>query len=104
MFYLDVYGKCIFTLENLCKRGFKGPNMCILCERDKENILYLFVECKFCQKVWMVILKSLNFLHFWDRPSLGHWRDHFPPLKTLPLFFLCGIWKVQNAKISENLI
>lgn len=57
------------TWDNLTKRGWYGPNWCILCKQNSESINHLFVSCSFGKKVWdfccsrMAITKSLKILH-----------------------------------------
>jgi hypothetical protein len=35
----------ILTWDNLVKRGFVGPSMCVLCGDEGENAKHLFVDC-----------------------------------------------------------
>ena len=85
--WLVVQGKCL-TWENLCKRGFQGPSMCVLCAGDEENISHLFFRCSFAKTIW----------HFWWslwRVSCRHvlslkdlWDGQGSPLVRTPFLLI----------------
>lgn len=41
----------ILTWENLQKRGYTSPGICMLCLLDMEDVNHLFVSCTFFQRI-----------------------------------------------------
>ena len=59
----------ILTWDNLLKRGFTGPGLCLLCKENEETISHLFIHCSFYKSVWVEVCKYLNikvFLQWFD--------------------------------------
>jgi hypothetical protein len=54
----------ILTWENLVKRGFLGPRKCVLCGKDEEIVLHLFVKCNFTKDIWTLVLKDLKLKNY----------------------------------------
>ena len=48
---LVVHSRC-HTWDNLCKRGFQGPSMCVLGWSSVENISHLFFNYSFSRHIW----------------------------------------------------
>jgi hypothetical protein len=42
----------VLTWDNLRKRGFIGPSICILCHQQEETKEHLFNNCPFSQRIW----------------------------------------------------
>lgn len=84
----------ILTRDNLLKRGFCGPNFLSLCNKAKESIHHLFVDCSFAHNVWKEITGKLKFFICWSHPSLEEdllcWIHRLPSFKSLPLVFALG--------------
>ena len=40
------------TWENLTKRGFMGPNICVLCCKEQETSTHLFITCPVTISLW----------------------------------------------------
>ncbi|CAN1176262.1 hypothetical protein LINPERHAP2_LOCUS32445 [Linum perenne] len=51
-FLWKVYHRNIFTFDNLAKRGFLGPNLCVLCRAVIESVSHMFLDCRFSCLVW----------------------------------------------------
>ena len=66
--WMLAWNKCL-TWDNIRKRGFHGPSICVMCQENEEDSSHLFFQCSFAVQLW----------HFW----WGVW------LKTLcPCFLL----------------
>ncbi|CAN1748138.1 Putative ribonuclease H protein At1g65750 [Linum perenne] len=50
----------ISTFDNLSKRGFIGPNLCVLCRADLESVSHLFFSCNFARTVWNVFSSKVS--------------------------------------------
>lgn len=87
----------ILTYDNLMKKGFSGPNFCILCKSAEENITHLFVDCVFCHDVWAQILEKVRIQFSCTLPSLEgkllSWSSAHPSYKILPFFVMWGLWR-----------
>ncbi|CAN1779103.1 hypothetical protein LINPERHAP1_LOCUS14631 [Linum perenne] len=58
-FLWQVYHRNISTFDNLTKRGFVGPNFCVLCRADLESVSHLFLGCRFSYSVWTTFSSKL---------------------------------------------
>ena len=106
-----VYNRCL-TWDNLCKRGFQGPSICVLCRSSDETVSHLFFQCPFAKQIWHLWwsvwgcscwhVSSLS--EFWDR--LGH-----PPAKASflqvawsigPSLILWHLWLERNRRIFQD--
>jgi hypothetical protein len=58
------------TWDNLLRKGWMGPNICQLCNRDAESVQHLFIHCHFTQ-VWDKIAIDLNTTSAWNGTSLS---------------------------------
>ena len=101
MFIWTSVHESVLTGVNLERRGFEGPFHCLLCNRSKETIQHLFLNCSFARKVWELLvcpwfgnLDLPGNIHqaflSWDRLYQGNF-DKKEGLKTywlmLPKFF-----------------
>jgi len=64
LFFWLMLEQRILTRENLVKRGFLGPSRCVLCGKDEETVLHLFVECNFTNNIWTLVLKDLKLKNY----------------------------------------
>lgn len=54
--YLDAGLEQVFeTWDNIRKRGFHGPSICVMCGTNEEDSSHLFFCCSFALQLW----------HFW---------------------------------------
>ena len=66
------FNKKIYTWDNLCKRGWLGPNRCTLYKSDVESIDHMFVDFSFTQEV-LLILGSIFDVHLdWSYLTLSN--------------------------------
>jgi hypothetical protein len=106
-----VHNKAL-TWDNLRKRGFIGPSLCVLCYEQEETKEHLFNGCRYSQSVWdqsaQIMRKSNQYrnsvndtIEHWDRISykstlLNHiWQ-------LLPGFILWQLWKERNRRIFHS--
>jgi len=50
----------ILTVENLKKKGFEGPSMCVMCQREEKSIQHLFLNCIIARHCWKQIISPLE--------------------------------------------
>ena len=55
----------ILTWDNLIKRSFLIPSICVLCKKSEENMLHLFGECIFINDISHTITKELKLVNNW---------------------------------------
>ncbi|CAN1195894.1 hypothetical protein LINPERHAP2_LOCUS43311, partial [Linum perenne] len=58
-FIWQVFHKSISTFDNLAKRGFVGPSICVLCRADLESVSHLFLGCRFSCSIWSTFSSKL---------------------------------------------
>jgi ribonuclease HI len=96
----------ILVWDNLQKRGWSGPNRCILCKEDSETTLHLFVHCHFFQQVWHHVSTSLNFSEHWLGPSISScfnsWCSRPQIYLSLPAIVCWNVWLARNAAIFDD--
>jgi hypothetical protein len=59
----------ILTWDNLLKRGFQGPSMCVFCKESEEFVIHLFGDCNFIKNIWQIITKELKMVNNWQGGS-----------------------------------
>ena len=102
----------IFTWENIQKRGFIGPNWCIMCRKEGEHINYLLGSCSFVTPLWG---KGEEIYRRWGlcpREMIQTFLEwDVKPFKNLILnhiwelflgFLLWEGWKERNRTIFEG--
>jgi ribonuclease HI len=98
----------ILTWENLQRRGFIGPSICILCKQSKESVFHLFVECPFRVHCLGKNLFIQNCLGMWNKNTFSecfkNWILMRSSLPTLPVFICWYIWSDRNHAIFEDRI
>jgi hypothetical protein len=98
----------VLTWDNLHKRNFFGPGWCSLCKSEGENILHLFLKCRFINKVWTKTSRLLYLHCVWDGRDLEHswitwWKTRaFKHLRALPLLAIWGVWLAQNSFVFKG--
>jgi hypothetical protein len=108
LFMWNVLQNKVLTWDNLQKRNFFGPGWCSLCKYEGENILHLFLKCRFIKKVWTETSRLLDLHCVWDGRDLEHswitwWKTRaFKHLRALPLLVIWGVWLAQNSFIFKG--
>jgi ribonuclease HI len=102
----------ILTWDNLRKRGFVGPSICVLCHSQEETKEHLFNGCSYSQRIWdqgAQIMRRSGQNRSSIRETIGHWGDIIfsnPILNhiwtLLPGFILWQIWKARNKSIFHS--
>jgi hypothetical protein len=71
----------LLTWDNCAKRGWCGPNRCILCKENSESISHLFISCPYATQVMKLIKEKLDAIligtrRAWMKASKsGQWID-----------------------------
>jgi hypothetical protein len=96
----------ILTWDNLRKRGFIGPSMCVLCQSQEETKEHIFNGCRYSQAIWdqgAQIMCRSNQNRGNNRDTIENWDSitfNNPILNyiwlLLPGFILWKIWKERN--------
>jgi hypothetical protein len=109
--WLLVHNRAL-TWDNLRKRGFSGPSICVLCSLQEESKEHLFNSCTYSQQIWdygAQIMRKSNrnrssingIIENWDNISFKN-----PILNyiwnLLPGFTLWKIWKERNRRIFRS--
>jgi exonuclease III len=102
----------ILTWDNLLKRGFVGPSLCILCGEAEETMNHLLNTCPYTAQIWdqaALIMRTSDRLRDNILATITNWRDQAfqSPLlnriwQLLPGFILWQTWKERNRRIFRN--
>jgi hypothetical protein len=88
------------TWDNLAKRGWNGPNWCILCQENCESINHLFVFCSFGKKVWDFCCSKMEITKVWEKVDLGEallsWSRDSRETIQVPIFISWALWYFRN--------
>jgi hypothetical protein len=96
----------ILTWDNLQNRGWEGPNICHLCQKDSETVTHLLVKCVFTQQIWSRIIKELKLRTKWEGNSMRNCFEYWAKKETkyshLPCLVSWHIWLERNKTIFEH--
>jgi hypothetical protein len=88
------------------KKGWTGPNICLLCYRDEETTNHLFSQCCFTRLVWDRLKLDNKSITSWTGTSISscfdHWISNEHYYKLLPPLVNWFIWKARNSKIFDD--
>lgn len=102
----------ILTWDNLRKRGFLGPSICLICNQEEETALHLMQTCQLSRKIW----EKVAFRCQKEGQVLGDIEDtirQWPQTpyqckilnilwQTIPGFLMWNIWKERNRRIFKG--
>lgn len=105
------WNKCL-TWDNIRKRGFQGPSVCVLCEANEEDSAHLFFRCPFSLQIWHFwwgvwnnpCVHASSLIEFWQRlgrpPSMASFLQEV--WSVGPIFLLWQIWLERNRRIFRG--
>jgi hypothetical protein len=103
----------ILTWDNLSKRGFVGPSLCILCGEAEETMNHLLNSCHYTTQIWdqaALIMRTSDRHRDSILETIANWRDeefHSPLLnriwQLLPGFILLKTWKERNIRLFRSI-
>jgi len=113
LFLWLVLHSSILTWDNLMKRGFVGPSICILCGEAEETQNHILNTFPFTAQVWdqaVLIMCTSDRNRDSIQGTLTNWRDEAfqsPILnriwQLIPGFILWQTWKERNRRIFKGL-
>jgi hypothetical protein len=96
----------ILTWDNLVRRGFAGPSICLLCGEAEETMNHLLNSCHYTTQIWdqvVLIMRTSDRCRDSILTTITEWRDQDfqSPLlnrvwQLLPGFILWKTWKERN--------
>lgn len=102
----------ILSWDNLRKRKFAGPSICLNCRTDEESVAHLMLLCPFGRRLWeKVSFRSrkdgrvqgdiINTLHNW--PQKPYQSEILNTLWQIsPGIVMWNIWKERNRRIFKD--
>jgi hypothetical protein len=116
MFVWTVAQKGVLSGENLGKRGWEGPSICLLCLQEEESTNHLLLVCPFSSEVWQLALglgASTPNLPQEIHLLLSNWQalcpfktanqGHLLALwRTIPKFILWKLWLERNNRLFRE--
>jgi hypothetical protein len=113
LFLWLVIHSSILTWDNLSKRGFVGPSICLLCGEAEETMNHLLNSCHYTAQIWdqaAIIMRTSDRSRDSILATITNWRDqafHSPLLnrvwQLLPGFILWQTWKERNRRTFKGL-
>lgn len=103
-FWLVCHNKNL-TWENLQKRQWHGPSICVICKNPKENIVHLFLKCPYTIEVWKKLAHTIGFpcIRFDNiRACMKWWCSQKTNWRIIPPILFWMIWKWRNRNIFEK--
>jgi len=101
--------------KNLRKKGFQGPSICVMCQREEESIQHLFLKCIIARQCWKQIISPLemNIDTFEQLTTLNvNWEQSYPYArkktvinriwKCLPSTLCWHLWLARNKYIFKG--
>nr|CAD1841683.1 unnamed protein product [Ananas comosus var. bracteatus] len=104
----------VLTTDNLMKRGWHGPTICVLCNLEGESLTHILFSCSFASSVWNCIMPpaGLNFTGTrsmvegldarWTRMRRSAPAKYQNYIDLTFAAFCWEIWKERNRRIFEN--
>jgi hypothetical protein len=93
----------ILTWDILQRKGWQGPNICVLCLNEAESVYHLFVSYCFCREVWSHFYTTLNIQIVWEGAFLNSffesWLEKEETFITLPSIICWYLWLERNQVI-----
>ncbi|CAN1772223.1 hypothetical protein LINPERHAP1_LOCUS12131 [Linum perenne] len=98
-------------MDNLQKRGFIGPNICVMCRADLESVSHLFLSCPFACYIWVALSSKLaiwgpfsmdiqEFIRSWQAGNYSRRTRVFAEMLMHAIFWV--IWLERNARIFRD--
>jgi len=106
-FWLVLHNRPL-TWDNLRRRGWSGPGVCIFCHFADETLIHLLFQCDFAKEVWRIICSTLR-VDWQDSIDntegiVRHWMRTQKSHRSLIIFICWGLWRCRNAFIFENIV
>jgi hypothetical protein len=96
----------ILTWDKLRRRGWEGPNICLLCRRAPEDAHHLFIHCHFAREVWTYLLKLFSLPYTWKSDTLSDCFQLWTSLKSPPYCLAAHVcwqlWLARNRATFEE--
>jgi ribonuclease HI len=102
----------ILTWDNLSKRGFVGPSICMLCGEAAETMNHLLNSCPYTAQIWdqsALIMRTSDRKRDNIIDTITDWRDQVFQSsflnriwQLLPGFILWQVWKERNRRLFRN--
>ena len=105
-FWWLVLNRAILTWDNLKKRGYIGPGICVLCWTHDESIDHLFIFCEFTKLIWSMLGPELDLRHVWGHldlhSSFEQWvfKHSLNPIISIIVYW--ALWRHRNSIIFED--
>lgn len=101
----------IMTQDNLRRRGFIGPSLCVMCHQEEESINHLLFECSNAKTIWKQQYFSFkqterlprNGNNLWDYWSHNIFKYKIvkPTWNSGMVFIWWQLWLEQNNRIFK---
>jgi len=95
----------IITWDNLCKRGFNGLGLCVLCYQNVESVHHIMNDYAFTCNIWQHVMKHCGISFNWQGSGLNsgirRWMCLYPAYKSMPLWICWQIRLYRNEMIFE---
>jgi hypothetical protein len=103
--WLAVEGR-LSTWDKLQAKGWIGSGICLLCNKNAEDIAHLFIHCPFVVLVWANCAQLQNTIYIWIGNTINQcmeeWVGNKAMTKRLPALVCWHIWLECNNLLFEG--
>ena len=102
----------ILTWDNLRKRSFSGPSICLNCRQAEETAIHLLQQCNLARQLWGKAIFHCQKDHRVQgdlKSTLRNWQQSPYQSRLLNLLWqlipgllMWNIWKERNRRILKN--
>nr|CAD1829821.1 unnamed protein product [Ananas comosus var. bracteatus] len=105
----------ILTADNLVKRGWHGPIICVLCNTDAESLEHIMHHCSYTTSLWYWLMGRLTITLAWRSTAPEGLATHWCRLRRMEsgqdrtildlgiaAAYYWEIWKERNRRIFDN--
>ena len=102
----------VWTAARLQLRGWENNYFYVLCERNLETAVHLFIECPYARRVWTLVATWSNCTNLqpssWtDHHDMEEWfmamtNDGTKAAHFLAILTTWDIWKERNARVFNG--
>lgn len=100
-----VFHNKILAWENLQKRHWQGPSICLLCKNGNENSNHIFLTCSYTYQLWKELAAYLGFHqidHTDVKEAIRWWGSQKVAFRSIPLLLFWYVWKKKNNAIFRE--
>jgi len=93
------------TWENLQKRNWSSPGICLMCKVEGEKNCHMFLNCCFTLQLWKDLANIFGFslvYHSSLQDALFWWSSQKSSIRSIPKLLFWSVWKLRNKLLFQD--